>query len=454
MKKILFGVFSLFSLCLLSCTPPSDIIIDDEEEKVEEGATSINMWMMDFQEWENRINISQRKKFNSNINDGIQLNQNYINKNNFDEMIRSAYESKNVPDIYMVSYGNLYKEISSGRAIDISGLFSNETWSDLTDTAKTAVTYDGKHYGFPINLEPSTILAYRKDLLKEYGKVEEIPTKWADFLTLCGTMKSNLKSANKKNIYPFGVPTGVACAWGTWGLQASATGGLAVTDDWSTSRITEPGYKEICELWATVYGNGYVPLSSGEYTESIFDVCDGKAITTMCGSWSFASVLNMYPELKDQVGFIPLPTFDGSKDKVTATNGGWCYVISSECKDKAKAAEVIKFLVAEDTEQSVDYFSRAFYSKFATRKSVQALVNEKASKQNDVPKQWIDTLNDVASRAILEPIYDWNISVAVEGMFEESAMGNDIDETIAKCDKTVKDIISRNNLAGTNPRLK
>ena len=67
---------------------------------------------------------------------------------------------------------------------------------------------------------------------------------------------------------------------------------------------------------------------------------------------------------------------------------------------------------------------------------------EKASKQNDVPKQWIDTLNDVASRAILEPIYDWNISVAVEGMFEESAMGNDIDETIAKCDKTVKDIIS------------
>ena len=198
MKKILFGVFSLFSLCLLSCTPPSDIIIDDEEEKVEEGATSINMWMMDFQEWENRINISQRKKFNSNTNDGIQLNQNYINKNNFDEMIRSAYESKNVPDIYMVSYGNLYKEISSGRAIDISGLFSSEIWNDLTDTAKTAVTYDGKHYGFPINLEPSTILAYRKDLLKEYGKVEEIPTKWADFLTLCGTMKSNLKSANKK----------------------------------------------------------------------------------------------------------------------------------------------------------------------------------------------------------------------------------------------------------------
>ena len=334
----------------------------------------------------------------------------------------------------------------------MTDLFSDDVWADLTDNAKKAVEYSNKYYGFPINMEPSTILAYRKDMLSEYGKTETIPTKWDDFLTLCGTIKSNLKTANKKNIYPFGVPTGVACAWGTWGLQASATGGLAITDDWSTSRITNSGYKDICELWASVYGTGYVPLSSGEYTESIFDICDGKAVTTMCGSRSFASVLNMYPELKDKVGFVSLPTFDGDLNKTTATNGGWCYVISSECKDKAKAAEVIKFLVAEDTTQAVDYFTRAFYSKFATRKSVQALVNEQANKQDNVPEQWINTLNEVASRAILEPIYDWNISVAVEGMFEESAMGNDIDEAIAKCDKTVKDIIARNNLAGQNPR--
>ena len=66
MKKIipLLTLTTLFALT--SCTPPSDIIIG-EEEKFEDGATEISMWLMDFEEWENQINISQRKSFNSKM---------------------------------------------------------------------------------------------------------------------------------------------------------------------------------------------------------------------------------------------------------------------------------------------------------------------------------------------------------------------------------------------------
>lgn len=455
-KSLLCLSMVMVTLSLTGCKPPDDITIDDEIEYVEEGATNIKMWMMDFEEWENQINISQRKKFNKIEDDGIQLTQNYINKNDFDDLIRSSYESKNVPDIYMVSYGNLYKEVNAGRAIPLNSYFSDSVWSDLTDTAKEAITYKDKngnsnYYGFPLVFEPSTIIGYSKSKLLQYGKTDKIPSKWSDFLSLCGTIKTNLKKENKKNVYPFGVPTGVAAAWGTWGMQVAATGGLAISDDWSTSRITEPGYKDLANVWKEVYGNGYVPLSSGEYTQSIFDVGDGKAVMTTCGSWSISTIMNQYKDEKDDFGFACMPTFDGNQDKTTATNGGWCYVISSECKNVEKAAQVIKYLTAEDTEQTVDYFTRAYFSKTSPRKSVQAILKQKASEQNDVPEEWSKVVSDVASHAILEPIYDWNISVAVEGLLEEAAMGNDIDESIAKCDKTVKGIINDNK--ATNPRL-
>lgn len=457
-KKLVCIPMFMLALTLAGCTPPDGIIIDDEVEVIEENATPIKMWMMDFEEWENRINISQRKLFNKNVNDGIQLQQTYINKNDFDDLIRSSYESKNVPDIYMVSYGNLYKEVKAGRAIPLNDYLSDSVWSDLTDIAKEAITYkdsSGKsnYYGFPLVFEPSTVISYSKSMLLEYGKTDHIPTKWSDFLSLCSTIKTNLKSANKKSVYPFGVPTGVAAAWGTWGMQVSATGGLAISDDWSTSRISEPGYKDLANLWKDLYLNGYVPLSSGEYTESVFNVGDGKAVMTTCGSWSISTIMNQYKNKIDDFGFAVMPTFDGNQDKVTATNGGWCYVISSECKNVEKAIDVIKFLTAEDTNQTVDYFKRAYYSKSSPRKSVQNILTEESKKQNEVPQEWVDVIDQVASKAILEPIYDWNISVAVEGLIEEAAMGQDIDASIKKCDDQVKNIIKNNNLANTNPRL-
>ena len=451
MKKIipLLTLTTLFALT--SCTPPSDIIIG-EEEKFEDGATEISMWLMDFEEWENQINISQRKSFNSNLNDGIQLKQTYIDTNAFDDLIRSAYASNNVPDIYMVSYGNLYKEINTGRAIDITSYFSSETWGDLTDTATEAVKYGNKYYAAPIVMEPSTLLAYRKDLLEQYAPNYEIPTTWDGLLSLCKDVKSGLRSAGKKNVYPFGVPTGVALAWGSWGMQHAATGGLAITDDWSTSRISEPGYTKLAEVFRDLYGNGYVPLSAGNYTESSFDLCDGKSVMTTCGSWSAASIINTYPDLVDKIGFAVMPTVSGEQDCVTATNGGWCYVISSECKNVEKAVEVLKYLVMENEEVPTSYFQKAHYSKFPTRKSIQGILDESYKAQDVVPTSWIETINYVATRAILEPIYEWDISVAVEGLLEEAAMGNDIPSAVNKCDTAIKNIITSRNIAGTNPR--
>ena len=174
---------------------------------------------------------------------------------------------------------------------------------------------------------------------------------------------------------------------------------------------------------------------------------------TTAGSWSVSEIINTYPEMKDKIGVAPMPTVDGRQDKCTATNGGWVYVVSSTSKNVEKAIEVIKWLVAgEDTTRTEEYFAKAYYSKAAPRKSVQAKIEAKAATQTDVPKEWVDVINDVSRRAELEPIYPWDISVQIELYLEKCAYGDDINQSLIDADKEIKSLISSNNTPNTNPR--
>lgn len=452
-KMFVLLIMVTSQMVLFGCTPPSDISIIDREEKFEKNARSIEMWSMDFEEWENQITIKQRMDFNENISDGLQLSQTFVASDNFWDMIRSARETNNVPDIYMVSYGNLYEEIKNNNIIELSSYLSFSSFDDLTDLAKSAITYDGKAYAYPINMEPSTLIYYRKDLLMEYAGVTTVPSNWSDFLLLLEKVNQGIKSSGTKGVYSFDVPKGIALGWASWGLQISATGGLAITDDWTTSRMNEPGYKQLAELWYSLYSNKYVPLSSGNYNEIINDLCLGKLVMTTAGSYSVPTIVNNYPELIDQIGIVEMPSFSSDNTLPNATNGGWVYVISKQCQDIEAAVKVLEYLVAgEDITRNIEYFESVFYSKGSPRKSVNLMIEQKSNEQDDIPKEWIEIINTVAAKSVMEPIYPWDISIAVQAVLENVILGYDIDSEIMKCDKKIKNIIINNNLANNNPR--
>ena len=439
-------------LMMIACDPPEDITIDTREEQFEDGATEVTMWVNDFEEWNNQLNFSQRKDFNDNLEDGIQLEQVLVDVDNFEDLIRSARESGNVPDIYMVSYGNLYKEVQNGYAADLTDLLPQSAWDDLSETAESGVKYEDNYYGYPKLLEPSTLLFYRKDLLQTYGETDTIPTDWDGFVTLLRTIDTNIDEAGTEGLYPFDVPKGIALGWGSWGLQISSTGGLAITEDWSESRLLNPGYKDLAELWQTLYTERLVPLASGNYTEIINDLALDKLVMTTAGSWSIATIINEYPDMVDDIGVMPMPTFDGNQDKPTATNGGWVYVISEQSEHKEEAAEVIEYLVAGDISVPLEYFRGARYSKASPRVSVQEAIIDDLDDQTAVPDEWITVMSDVAGYAPMEPIYPWDISVAVSSLLENVALGNDVDDEITNAHLTVEGIIEDNNLANNNPR--
>ncbi|MFP4177513.1 MAG: ABC transporter substrate-binding protein [Acholeplasmataceae bacterium] len=453
MKKHLVILLSVLSLIAFSsCKPPEDVEIDEREEKFEEGATKVDMWIHDFEDWNNKLNFDQRMDFNDNLDDGIQLEQKLVDTSSFDDQIRSARETGSEPDIYMVSYGNLYKDIRNGYAADITDLLPASSFDDLYDSARSGVQFDGRYYAYPILFEPSTLLFYNESLLQTYGETTEIPADWDGFLELLDTIKSNIEAEDVDGLHPFDVPKGVGLGWGSWGMQLAATGGLALTEDWSESRLLDPGYEDLARLWQDLYLNRYVPLSSGDYTSIINDLGLEKLVMTTAGSWSIATIINDYPDLVDEIGVAALPTFTGESDVPTATNGGWTYVISESSENKEEAAAVIEYLVAGSTEKPLEFFEGAHYSKTSPRMSVQEAIIDEIPVQSTVPQDWITTLSDVAELAPMEPIYPWDVSVAVSTMLENVALGNSVDQEIDNAHEDVKDLIDANDLAGNNPR--
>jgi multiple sugar transport system substrate-binding protein len=51
-----------------------------------------------------------------------------------------------------------------------------------------------------------------------------------------------------------------------------------------------------------------------------------------------------------------------------------------------------------------------------------------------------------------EPIYPWDVSIAVSTGIESAMKGTSVDKAIEKAEKDINDFIAKNKLAGTNPK--
>ena len=77
----------------------------------EEGATTITMYLRNFEDWSNEYMNKRVKEFNSNLEDGIQLVVKFFEDEAYTDAFKVAKENGSAPDIFMCSYGNIYHDI-------------------------------------------------------------------------------------------------------------------------------------------------------------------------------------------------------------------------------------------------------------------------------------------------------------------------------------------------------
>jgi len=447
------ALVALASIGMASCQT------DSEDEYVEPGATVITMYAQSFEDWSNSHLIEMRKKFNSIEDDGIQLDIKLFEDSVYSDALTSARENNAAPDIFMISYGNIYHDlIVPGYGEPLNDLMGEAAIDDILPNVLDMVSYNGQVYAYPQLVEPSTLFFYRKSMFATAG-VTSAPSTWSDLLSACSKVLPTLR----KGQYCLGLPIGTALGWATYGMQINTTGGLAVNDKWDQCLVDSQGYRDLNGFFYDVYAGGYCPagnVSPKGYTDIIEGLCEDKLAMTLAGSWSIAEIVNDYPDVLDDIGIAMIPTADGDATKCSATNGGWTYAISSSGSNKAKAATVLKWFLSDDTERTADFFKAACYSKAAVTKSVQAYLSANVT---DEYKDMLAIVNEVSSLAEAEPKYLWGISTAVGAMFETMAVKCDsskgdsfrtstVNNAISTAVQTINSLISASDYQ-TNPYL-
>ncbi len=395
-------------------------------------STEDNAW---FEEAVDSYNASQSK---------VHVELTVVPGDTWDQKLKAAQAAGTAPDMYTMNYSAVPMNARHGQLAPITEYISGEAWKDLDERFFNAVSVDGESYAYPLYYEPSALFMYRTDIFEQSGLDPASPPTTYDELIETGLA---LKDANP-NVVPFQIAqTANELAWSTWGAQKGTAGHLPISDDWSEALADDPAYEPLFNLFQQLYGQGILakqPLSAyGDATP----LGEGKLASMANGAWGISLLLNDYPDEVQNIAIAPMPTFDGDSSRTTSTLGGWNIGVDAKSECIAEAAEAIDYMLAADTSVPKDYFVKTKFTKLSPRISVS---EEIAADPARLENPYYDVLVESTKTAILEPMYDWQVSMAFGTALEKAMRGEEIASVQAEAQEEITRLIAELDL-GNQP---
>jgi len=405
-----------------------------------DGVTKIRFWQNQFSDEDNAWFKDAVKKFND-AHDDVQIELTVVPGDAWDQKIKAAQAAGTAPDIYTMNYSAVPMKARNEQVAPITDYIDEEGWADLDERFLDAVTVDGEQYAYPIYYEPSALLFYRTDLYEAAGLDPAAPPRTWDELIEAG---KKLKASGGK-VIPFQLAqNAVELSWTTWGAQYGTAGKMPISDDWSTSQAADPAFRPLFELYQKLYGEGVLAKQALSGYGDAAPLGQGKLASMASGSWAISLLLADYPKMIDKLAVAPMPTVDGDAERTTSTLGGWTIGVDARSKNIEPAAEAIGWMLAEDPEIPKDYFLKTKFTKLSPRVS---LADELAQDPERTVNPFYDVLIESTKTAILEPTYDWQVSLAMGTALEKAMRGGDIDAAMKEADATITKVIADLGLA-------
>lgn len=411
------------------------------------GTATVQFWQTKLTEGEDTWYKQMVDKYNSSQSK-VKIVLTQVPGDAWDQKLKAAQAAGKAPDMYIGVGNGVWTMVDNGELADMTDLLPQESWDDLTDTAKSLVTVEGKMYAYPMLFEPQTVLYYRKDYFSAAGLDPNSPPKsWADLL-----------NAGKKTTAKgrFGLIMGVTggdFGWQSWPWQRNVAGHLPISDDWSKGRADDPKYRKLGQLYRNLYAGNVIPKQSLGAANDSTPFGQGKGAMMIQGSWGITQILDQFASIKDNVGIVPLPTVDGT-GVAPATLGNMKWYIDAKSQNKKAAADFFSWALAgKDTSVILDYFKATQYCKFPARKSVADAIAKVPDA--DTVNPWRKVIADeVVPKAALEPKYDWTVAEAFGNAMEQCMRGTDPAKALTDANNKINAIIKKLDLAANAKKAK
>jgi raffinose/stachyose/melibiose transport system substrate-binding protein len=254
-----------------------------------------------------------------------------INQDNYYPLLKTKINAGELPDIFMTGAYNDNKTYQ-----DYSYDLTNEPFmKNISDSAKTGVTLNGKILGYPLILQSYSFI-YNKKLFADAG-ITTLPKTFSE-------LEDAAKKLQAKGITPF---TNGYKEW--WVLEqtltpilASSGGDYAQTfADINAGKKKLSDIKELANLFPLLdltlkYTSGK-PLET-DFNTSVSEFAQGKAAILHQGTWAEDAIRKINPNI--DIGFLPHPVGeDGSKAGLMVDSN----IVYRINKDSKNLKEVLKF---------------------------------------------------------------------------------------------------------------
>jgi multiple sugar transport system substrate-binding protein len=409
-----------------------------------DGKTVVTFWQQKFEDYQQAWFKKYVEKYNAS-HPKVKIDYQVVPADTWQQKLKAAQAAGNSPDVATTNYGSIAPGVAQGQFTDLDSLLPASAFADIKDNVRSFVTVKGKHYAYPMLVEPSTVLYYRTDLVKAAGLDPAKPPKtWADLITWA----TKLTTPKVKGMTI--ASTAADLGWQSWGLQYDACGHLPINSDWSKSTATDPCFSKLLDFYRTLYQRGLMPKQPKVGYADATPYGQGEVAMMADGSWAVGQLKNTFPKMVDKTAVAPFPSIDGDLTRTTATLGGWTLTVDAKSKVKQRAADFIKYLLAGDPAVMADFFKTSGFSKFTVRTSVDRAL---AGNPDATSDPFMKIISDqVVPHGRQEPTYPWDISLAFGTAIESAMKGNaSVSSSLKTADKSINDVIQKQQLKGTQP---
>jgi trehalose/maltose transport system substrate-binding protein len=231
--------------------------------------------------------------------------------------------------------------------IDLRPYFANEL-SSMDPELVSSYTVGGKVVAVPYHTHVG-VLAYRTDLLREYG-YSHPPRTWSELETMSARIQNGERAKGKKDFWGYvwqGAATeGLTCNALEW--QVAEGGGRIIEDDQTVS-VNNPAAIRAWQRAAGWIGRISPPgVLAYRETDSLNVWESGNAAFMRRWEWGYRLTHPRKSPMRDKTGYTSMP---GGREGQVGTLGGYGLAVSRTSTHPQEAIALIRFLVASEKAQ-------------------------------------------------------------------------------------------------------
>lgn len=304
-------------------------------------AKQITAWVIDG-ESERQYFVQMEKDFNEKFA-GQDVSLKIQPIPSYDDAIRAAWMSNDLPDVVMVDGPNMANYIWSGMLQPIGNMLDKEVIDQVLPGVIAQGTYSPDNKIYMLSQGDSSVLLWgNKQYLDKAGIVvpKKIEDAW-DYDQFTEVLKKLSKVDGVK--WPLDFKLGYGGEWNTYGYYPfikSAGGDIIDQKTWKADgTINSKETKSAINKMKSWIDNGYVvPATAGD--NRFFG--DKTAALSWVGNWMWRSHSQA---LGDDLVLIPAPKFG---ERSYAPNGGWGWAVPSSSDNTKDITTFLNFVLSAD----------------------------------------------------------------------------------------------------------